>query len=180
MEDHMEKPFEAVRERLDALEDEYNRGGGNLHFEGPARVDEALFEALLALARESLEIVRAHRGYFSTHALYDDGMVWYDLFLFVGAAASKLRSAGLKEAVSPATVAGLAEVLVDISEFSTVHPGDILKRNFEALGNTLLAFPGSSLVDRVRARGLEGNRPAVAEFVAETLAAVHRRLGEQD
>jgi len=47
---------------------------------------------------------------------------------------------GKKADIPQDVVEELIENLIEISTYSTVLMGDIVKRNYEALGNTLIAF----------------------------------------
>ena len=74
-----------IRRRLRELQATYNPDRQNLHFASLAEADAELFDRLLAIAGEALSRVREDRDFFLTHSLYDDGMVWYDLFLVISA-----------------------------------------------------------------------------------------------
>ncbi len=161
----LEQDFAVVHSALRQIEKDYNPSGENLHFASLIKADTQLYERVLALAREGLTIVRKHREYFSKHALYDDGMFWYDLFLTISAAACKVKHDGIQAAIPQNVVKELTLVLVDISEFSTVHGGDITKRNHEALGNTLWAFNDKALIRGVRARNRKIGQEQVKEFI---------------
>ncbi|MGE5446042.1 MAG: hypothetical protein ACM3SR_15855 [Ignavibacteriales bacterium] len=66
----------------------------------------------------------------------------------------------------------LIEILVDISEFSTVHCGDIVQRNHDALGNTLLAFYCMELISLVRKKSRAIALKRVTEFTEWTIKRV--------
>ena len=83
--------FDELHGRLRGLEERFNPKKLNLHFGAPrdAQVWPGLWTEIEELAREGLNLVNKHRDYFlgrqAPAALYDDGMFWYDLFLFIGA-----------------------------------------------------------------------------------------------
>jgi hypothetical protein len=175
--DAVANDFGPLRAKLDELENAYNPGRGNLHFTSLERVDSALFASLLGLAREGMGLVREHREFFSTRDLYDDGMVWYNLFLLVSSAgACRARAKGTQDKIPPETIMELAETLVDISEFTTATFCDILKRNHEALANLLLAFHSPALVESARKRARDTGLKRVEEFVDYTVRAAEQLL----
>jgi len=163
----IERAFAPLHERLRTLERRLNPTKQNLHFGGQLNVVPDDFDELLALASEGLRAVRNEDAYFRQHALYDDGMFWYDLFLLISAASLHGRT-GM--AVPESVLRPLVEVLVDISHYSMRHGGDITKRNHEALGNVLYGFSLPSL--QVLARARADQSPQVTEFVAWTLDTV--------
>jgi hypothetical protein len=166
-----ERDFRAVRARLRKLEARFNPGGANLHFESLARGDDELLPALLALCQDGLELVRTHHAYFSKHALYDDGMFWYDLFLMVSAASLKVAQDTAEAYIPKAVVRDLVTCLLAINRYTAANGGDITKRNSEALGNTLVVFYTEDLVQRVRKRA--GTAPvALRECLNWTLKQV--------
>jgi hypothetical protein len=144
--DDVEGHFADLREALRQLELKYNPTKENLHFTPPFPADAALFAELVALADQGLARVRSLSWFFSKHALYADGMFWYRLFLLISAAGVQGRRDGLERTVSFETLRQLVEILVDISEFSLVHSGDIIKRNHETLGNIIYGFYSPRLV----------------------------------
>ena len=152
--------FSGLRGRLLALEKTYSPAGENLHFEPLSRADAALYKALLGLAKDGLTKVRTHREYFPEHSLYDDGMFWYDLLLLISAAAQRMHADRGHHAVPTETATALVETLVEISEF-TVLGGDITKRNFEALGNTLWTFWSLDVAYAAREASFSGRGPMV-------------------
>lgn len=140
--------LEPLRERLKRLEGRFNPEGLNLHFGAPkgAHVCPGLWAGISELAREGLGRIEEHREYFlkakAPSAMYDDGMYWYDLFLFIGAVSIAQANYGDEiEEPDPAISRSVAESLIAISEYTAVVPGDISKRNWEALANFLIAFP---------------------------------------
>ena len=164
--------FKAIHDRLTQLEKKYNPQGENLHFTMLARTDTELFSTLLFLAEEGLIAVRRHNAHFSKHPLYDDGMFWYDFLLMVNAAALKVKAEKTQNNIPKETINKLSEILVEISEFSTVHSGDIVKRNHEALGNTLYAFYANDLINLVKEKSRTIGSEKVREFIEYTIKRV--------
>lgn len=164
--------FEKIHFRLKQLEKIYNPQNENLHFTALERADTKLYSELLALAQEGLRTVRQHRKYFSKHPLYDDGMFWYCLFLITSSAAARVSTDKIQGDIPSDIVKKLTELLVEISEFSTVHHGDIVKRNYEALANTLCAFYTKDLIDLVREKSSAMDSKAVTDFVNWTIRRV--------
>ncbi len=134
--------------------------------------DAALFAQLCELARKGLLAVRAHRRYFLRHDLYDDGMYWYRLCLLISGAA--LACIGRSETHVPNTLTTrLTLYVTELSEF-TVLGGDMLKRNYEASGNLLLAFDSESLRLAVLSRGKKRGCQAVSVFAKKTIERIDR------
>jgi len=169
--------FDELHSRLRELETRCNPGKENLHFVPAIQVDAALFPALLALAQQGVARVRELSWHFSEHPLYDDGMFWYNLFLLVSNAGVQAWRDGLAPDVSSDTARQIVEALVDISEFSSVHRGDIVKRNHEALGNIMYGLYSPQLSDVARRRAETSGNPKVADFVARTIARVEEVRG---
>lgn len=162
----VEAEFQELHAKLRKLEQLYNPSGQNLHFECLCRVDAELYVALLELAEGGLQIVHSHREYFSSHRLYDDGMFWYDLFLMISAAAGRVHHDEAQATIPAPLIKSLTKLLVRISEFALVFPkGDITKRNYEALANTLWAFHNEELVQAAREKANQMNDTSVQEFV---------------
>lgn len=158
--------FQELHVELRKLEQVYNPSGEDLHFENLCRADAELYSALLDLAKSGLEKVHSHRKYFSRNRLYDDGMFWYDLFVMVSAAAGRVHHDKVQRIIPIAIVESLTEQLVQIIEFSLVFPqGDITKRNYEALRNTLWAFHSEELLDIAKKTAHQMDNSSVQEFV---------------
>lgn len=178
----IEKEFEIIHSKLRQLKQTYNPSGENLHFYNLEKADVELYAKLLELAREGLDKVRKHSVYFSRHALYDDGMFWYELFLTIGAAALRIRADQNQQNISENVIRELTELLIDISEFTCVHPaqgGDIYKRSYEALGNMLYGFYNKDLVEFARKKSRESGFEKVSEFVELTIGKVEKMLIEE-
>lgn len=178
MREQIEADFQEIHTRLRQLEKAHNPQDENLHFVPVAQVDANFYVTLLQLAREGLAKVRQHRDYFLKHALYDDGMFWYDLFLLISAAGVRVEAGKVRSSITPEAVNGLTEVLVAISEYTVLGVGgDITKRNYEALGNTLLAFYNDDLVTLAR---LKGREVGVGKFVAEAISRVQKCRNDEN
>lgn len=192
MMDEIKHDFEEIYSRLRRLDKIYNPQGENLHVSALERADAGLYSELLVLAQEGLETIRKHSDYFSRHALYDDGMFWYNFLLMTSSAASRVSIDKTQRHIPEDAVKKLTEVLVDISEFSTVPPGniaersheasgkigyaDIAKRNHEVLGNTLWVFYSKHLIDLVRKRNRAIGLKKVMEFVEWTIDRVEQMV----
>ena len=150
--EQIQADFEEIHNRLKYIWNLYNPQKLNLHFDALPRADVELYRELLTLSREGLKKVKHHGEYFSSHALYDDGMFWYNLFLVISSAALRINVDARQMEISQNIVSELVENLVEISTYSTVHVGDIVKRNYEALGNTLIAFYSKEILELVRKR----------------------------
>jgi hypothetical protein len=142
--------FDEARSRLAALIRSYRKGEEELHFEPLERVDTELFSGLANLAQEGVRLVRKHHGHFARHPLYDDGMFWYNLFVASSAAAGRILTDGRLPSIPREHPEALIDSLVSISRYSTVHEGDIWKRNHEALGSMTCAFYDERLIRRLR------------------------------
>jgi hypothetical protein len=168
----IEEAFADLRARVGQINQAYNPDDENLHFVPSLEANVQLYSEILALARDGLARVIAYEWYFSSHALYADGMFWYDLFLLISSAGVQARRQHLAEQVPQDVVRGLVEVTVDIMRFSVVHLGDIVKRNHEALGNTLHGFYSPALMDLARTRAAASGSARVVEVVEHTLSLV--------
>jgi hypothetical protein len=144
--------FTSLQARLRRLEQRYNPNNNNLHFDALSHGDADLYPAIVALAEEGLEVVRLHHAYFAKHALYADGMFWYDLFLFISAAAGRIQIDRAQAYVPTKLIDALILILARMTQYSTVNGGDITKRNHEALGNTLLVFYDENRIRALQAR----------------------------
>lgn len=162
--------FAPLLGQLTALEQAANPDGVNLHWGPLPMPDAALFAQLCELARKGLLAVRAHRRYFLRHDLYDDGMYWYRLCLLISGAAS--ACIGRSETHVPnALTTRLTLYVTELSEF-TVLGGDMLKRNYEAAGNLLLAFDSESLRQAVLSHGKKRGCQAVSIFAKKTIERI--------
>jgi hypothetical protein len=168
----IQEAFADLRARVGEINQAYNPDDENLHFVPSLKANVRLYSELLALARDGLARVITYEWYFSSHALYADGMFWYDLFLLISSAGVEAQRQRLAEQVPQDVVRGLVEVTVDIMRFSMVHLGDIVKRNHEALGNTLYGFYSPALMDLARTRAAASGSEPVIEAVEATLSRV--------
>ena len=163
--------FDQLRDQLNKLKESYNPRGEDLHFAKLDRADEKLVTELVDLAKKGVAEVNRHSRYFLEEGLYADGGFWYDLFVIIGSGAVRILADRAQATVPLKKVQGLVDALVDISPF-TVFLGDMRKRNYEALGNTLLAFPDEALVKRIRDRARKIGSSEVAEFIEDTIDGV--------
>ncbi len=172
----IENEFKIMHSKLRQLEQIYNSREKNLHFNSLEKADAELYSHLLELAQEGLEKVHKHFDYFSKHSLYDDGMFWYDLFLVISAAALRIKANRDQQDIPENIVKELTVLLVDISEFSSLYPSDIQKRNHEALGNTLYGFYSKDLLALARKRSRESGLKKISEFVEWTIDRVEEMV----
>ena len=177
MDKKIENDFKKILSELRELEEIYNPHGENLHFFCLEKIDDKLYPQLLSLAREGLASVRKHHDYFLSHSLYDDGMFWYQLFVMISAASLKVKTEKKQQEVPSDIVEELIKLLVDMVVFS-ISGGDILKRNHEALGNTLFCFYSSDLVNLVRERGKSEGDHKIIDFIEWTINRVEEVMKE--
>ena len=158
--EQIEEDFEEIHNRLRNIEKLYNPSKLNLHFDDLPRADAELYRELLVLSREGVEKVKHHGEYFTSHPLYDDGMFWYDLFLLINSAALRIIRDGNQTEITREIAMELIENLIEITTYSTFHLGDIKKRNYEALGNSLIAFYSKETLELVyrRMRAISSKR----------------------
>jgi len=138
------------------------------------RVDLGLYQDLLGLASEGLRIVQGYRVQFPVFSLYSDGMFWYDLFQFINAAGGRVWKNKDEVNIPQGVTATLADILVDVSWFSTATGGDIEQRNLEALASTLLAFGNDELERELRRKARTIRLKRVDQFMKETFRTVAR------
>jgi hypothetical protein len=148
--ERIELAFSKLRKRLKRMEQRYNPADENLHFACLSIGDADLYPELVSLASDGLREVKRHHTYFARHALYDDGMFWYDLFLAISAAANRVRVDMAQTYIPETLVEELMTLLVQITRYAAEHSGDIAKRNYEALANTLLTFYSKERVRLLR------------------------------
>ena len=150
MSEDIRDSFEEMQVQLGKLEKKYNPKGKNLHFASEAipKVDEKLFTNLLQLSGEAIEIIKDEQDRYSNRTPYARAMFnfWYDYFLIISSASIRVKHLANPGDFSKETILGIIEGLIDISEFSIIVSGDLYKRNYEALGNTLLAFYDDGLI----------------------------------
>ncbi len=173
--DAIERDFSELHSRLRRLEKVYNPEGKNLIFYPLSKAHAELYSALLSLSRQGLDAVHRRRDYFLQHVLYDDGMFWDDLFEMTSAAALRIMADKGQMTIPGELVRELTEILVEISEYATVDPGDCTKRAYEALGNTLLAFYDKNLIKVVRKKAHEIGSTRVTKFLEWTIEKVEKR-----
>lgn len=154
--------FRPLKNRLIALRKRFNPEELNLHFGAPkeAEVWPGLWSDIEELAQKGLALINKHRDFFlarqAPSAMYDDGMYWYDLFLFIHAVSvAQSHSQNVLDKPSAETVESVLKCLIEISEYSSVVPGDIFKRNWEALAAFLSAFPELANTAASMAEGFE-------------------------
>jgi len=148
----IEADFEEIHNKLRYIEKLYNPSKLNLHFDDLSRADAELYKELLVLSREGLKRAKRNEEYFSSHPLYDDGMFWYELFLLISSAALRIIRDGDQADIPKEIVKTLTKNLIEITPYSTFHLGDITKRNYEALCNTLIAFFSEEILEFVNRR----------------------------
>ena len=182
MEERILAAFEPLRKRLQEITQRGSPSGSNLHFHSLDFTDASLFQEIVALARDGRDAVNKHREYFLSASLYDDGMFWYYLFLVIGATALRVRGDGKQETIPKEALGQLAGALIEMAEYSTVRPGDIAKRNWEALGNLAYCFQSDELAsligDRAKATRLKRVESLATRSLGAAKAAAQRNMSE--
>jgi len=168
----MKRVFQDLHSELHQLEKKYNPNNKNLHFYFPEKADRNLFLKLQSLAQEGLAIVQKNREFFLSNDLYAGGMFWYEIFLLISSASLKIKTDKIQQDIPKEIIFDLTDVLVDIVEYSAQTGGDIVKRNHEALGNTLYCFYSNDLVESIRKRSNESQNQPTIEFVEWTISRV--------
>jgi len=118
--------------------------------------------------------VERYDDFFSNASLYADGMFWYDLLLMISAASRGIMDKEAKNEIPRELIYDLTDILIQISRYSQVNPGDITIRNHEALGNTLLAFYSKDLIKFIRKKKNAIDSDAVKDFISWTLRRVEK------
>jgi hypothetical protein len=176
MSENIRDSFKEMQVQLGKLEKKYNPQVKNLHFETEAipKVDEKLFANLLQLSGEAIEIIKDEQDRYSNRTPYASAMFnfWYDYFLIISSASIRVKNLANPGDFSKETIWGIIEDLIDISEFSIIVSGDLYKRNYEALGNTLLAFYSDNLMNLVNNRKKTITSKEVRSFLGGTMKRV--------
>ena len=171
----IETAFKGLNTSLRALIEQYNPKGENLHFAHLEKPDRLLYSRLVDLAKEGLKLANKHKNALKRE-LYGDGMFWYDLCQAISSAALGVKQEKSQEEIPQELVEELLRILVQISEFSVETGGDMYKRNYEALGNTLYAFNGQEFFDVVLIEKEKMGLESVSVFVDDTLGRIKRIL----
>ena len=152
MPQQIEVDFKEMQARLRQLGKKYNPEEKNLLFEVIPTADAELFHNLSQLSGRAIEIVKDDEHRYSRNTAYALVMFdfWYDFFLIIHAASNRVMKSANADDFSQEIIYRIIEDLIDISEFSTIVMGDLYKRNYEALGNTLLAFYNKDLIVSVQ------------------------------
>lgn len=172
----IEAYFVEMQAELRQIENIYNPQGRNLHFESFQSVDSELFEKLLYLSNRAILIVKDDEHRYAKDNCYSGAMFnfWYDYFLIMNAISKHVIESGGKENYPYKTIKSLIDNLIIISEFSIIVLGDIFKRNYEALGNTLLAFYDSNLISFVEIQKASFTSERVKSFVDGAIKNVRK------
>jgi len=174
-----EKQFSELHEKLRQLECSCNPSEKNLHFNQLQKVDPKLFADLLSLSEKGLKMVQENRDYFLKHALYDDGMYWYDLCMIINSAVVTAKNTGIQSTVPEDVIRGLAKSLVLISEYALSTGGDMLKRNYGALGNTFWAFHSEELAVWISECAQKSGPENVADYVEGVIEKINQILASE-
>ncbi|MGB2964357.1 MAG: hypothetical protein WBB69_10270 [Anaerolineales bacterium] len=157
-----------LSDQVDLIEKAYNPDRLNLHFYDLASWDVPLFEELLSIGKQAWQIIK---NYKSRETAY-----WfYDFFLLLSRASLSVLSDKAQDLISKEMIERLVFLLVDLSQITTVeeHLGDITKRNYEALGNMILAFSIKGDLQKLALnRANEINVPEVINFTEDTIKKV--------
>lgn len=157
--------------KLKEIEREYNPKDDNLHFSRIENPDRKLFELLLEISKEGINIVRRYRNSFLKYGLWFADIFWYDLFLLISASSINLKKNLELQRSLQDNIKELVVILVNISEYSTSVNGDMFKRNQEALGNLIIACYCKDLIELALNKSSELN-DKVKEFVEWTVDRV--------
>ena len=158
-----------LKSRIDLIEKLYNPDDLNLHFDNLTHADCVLFEALLSIGEEALDIqFSMYKEALDQHSYVDysyDGYWFYDLFQLISRGSYRLLIDGGQSSISLMIVERLVVFLVEAAQITTMIEGDITKRNIEALVNLLLAFyDHKKLLDIARTTANNLNEIKVIEF----------------
>ena len=175
----LEQLFANLHEELRQIEQAYNPTDENLHFSELQKADSRLFIDLLALSEKGLVLVQENRDYFLKHALYDDGMYWYDLCMIISSAVVTAKNEGIQSTIPDDVIRGLVKSLVLISEYALSPGGDMIKRNYEALGNTLWAFHSDDLVAWISESAQKSRSEKVADYVEGVIKKINQMLASE-
>jgi hypothetical protein len=171
----IEAAFKGVKTSLKDLMERYNPEEKNLHFAQLKNPDQLLYSRLLNLAKEGLKVANQYQEILKRE-LYADGMFWYDLCQAISSAALGVKQKNNQEEIPQELVEELLRILVQISEFSVETGGDMYKRTFEALGNTLYAFNSPEFFDVALKEQERIGLNSVSHFVDNTLDRIKRIL----
>ena len=178
MSEHIKAYFEEIHHQLDRLEKKYNPKRNNLHFADEAipKADERLFYDLLQLSGKAIEIVKSEQDRYSNKTAYAHAMFdfWYDYFLLISSASIQVKRSANSDEFHEETIHRIIDELIYISEFSIIVSGDLYKRNFEALGNSLIAFHNDNLMNFVKKKVATIKSENVRGFLDGTIEAVER------
>jgi len=178
MDDNIKNTFEEMHTQLRKLKKKYNPEGKNLHFASEAipKVDQKLFDNLIQLSGKAIEIIKDEQDHYSNKTPYANSLFdfWYNYFLILSSASIRVTESANSDDFLQETIYGLIEHLIDISEFSIVVLGDLYERNYEALGNTLLAFYNDDLINFVKSKRKSISVKTVRGFLDMTLNSVEK------
>jgi hypothetical protein len=174
MTENIEANFAGMQTELRLIENIYNPEGKNLHFELLTNVDSELLEKLLCLSNQAIAIVKndAHRYSRNTSYSHDMFYFWYDYFLIINALSKRVMDSVSTNMLPIEIIKGLVDNLIEISEFSTIVLGDLYIRNYEALGNSLVAFYSSELMVYVKSKKDSITSESVTCFLEGTIKRV--------
>jgi hypothetical protein len=97
---------------------------------------------------------------------------WYNYFLIISAISTGIKRSANSEGISQEVIYKIIKDLIDISEFSIIVLGDLYKRNYEALGNILLAFYSDNLMNLVKKKKETITSEKVRSFLERTIEIV--------
>jgi hypothetical protein len=167
----IEGDFASLDERLARLQKRYTCTAAEMGRILFGYGDADLYPQLVSIAAEALKAVRRHHAYFADHNLYEDGMFWYELFLTISAAAHRVRADKAERYIPESVINKLVVIVIRIARYTTIEELDITKRNYEALGNTLLTFYSEERIRFMRKQA-KSSRLAVKRLVKEAIAHV--------
>lgn len=174
MSEQLRADFDEMQKQIRRLEKEYHSQGGNLYFEGLAKVDAALFNELLKLSRRAIEIVKDDDQRYSNKTAYAHSMhdFWYDHFLLTSLAAQRIINSGKENEIPNDVILNIFDDLIYMCGFSTVVLGDLYFRNREALCNTLLAFHSDDMIQHFKNSYTAAESKQIRGFLDSVLKGV--------
>jgi len=150
-------------ERFKLIKTIYDPDQLNLLFENIPRVDEALFESLLALMRETWEILSPKK--FSGFDI-DAEMLLMEIFEFLLNAFGTVLEKKAQSTISMVIISRLVELVVETSQYTMRNPGDITKRNISALSSLISVFDqNGNLAKLANQKAISLNDDEVFRFI---------------
>jgi hypothetical protein len=171
-----EKELENLRERIHRIEESNNPDRLNLHFNMTVHANSSLFEELFSIGLEAWDIIKSNQSRITSY--------WfYNFFLLISSASQKILNDKNQKSFQKDEIVRLVLLITEISQMTTTpeYIGDMLKRNHEALGNSLLAFSNmSNLRKIVVAKAKEMGNQDVINFIEWKIERVEQVEKERE